>query len=225
MLYAGLVLGLAAGNVVANARGLDAGRIYVSTLLLLIPALIGARLSFVAAHWSVYRREPRRIWRRSEGGMAMLGGLPLAVPSSVPLLAALGVRFGAFWDVATITILVAMVVTRIGCLLNGCCWGRPTSSRWGLVLPDARGEWQRRVPTQVLEAAWAAVVLAVALAAGERLREGAVFAGGLCAYGLGRMVLELLREHTDRRHVLLAEAAPAVSAVCGIGVLWLATRG
>jgi phosphatidylglycerol---prolipoprotein diacylglyceryl transferase len=225
LLYVGVVLGLAAGNVVANAEGLDGVRIYVATLLLLVPALVGARMAFVAAHWPVYRREPRRIWRRSEGGMVMLGGLPLAVPMSLPLLGALDVDFGTFWDVATITMLVAMVFTRLGCLLNGCCAGRPTASRWAVLLPNTRGEWHRRIPTQLLEAGWAGVLLALAVAAQGRLPDGAIFAGALGAYGSGRLILEPLREQPDGRHLLLAEAAPALAVVCGIGAFWLAAKG
>jgi Prolipoprotein diacylglyceryl transferase/Concanavalin A-like lectin/glucanases superfamily len=81
-----------------------------------------------------------RIWRRSEGGMAMYGGLIVTVPLSFPLLRAMQLPFGEFWDAATVTILLGMVFTRIGCLLNGCCAGRPTSAWLGLNLPDHRGE-------------------------------------------------------------------------------------
>ena len=55
-------------------------RALTATLLLLPPALFGARLLFVIAHWPAYRQEPRRMWRASEGGAAMYGGLLVAVP-------------------------------------------------------------------------------------------------------------------------------------------------
>jgi prolipoprotein diacylglyceryltransferase len=225
LLYAGIILGLVAGNVVANSTRLNSGRVYIATLLLLIPALAGARLCFVAAHWHVYRYEPRRIWRRSEGGMAMLGGLPFAVPLSIPLLAALEVPLGAFWDVATVTMLVAMILTRFGCLLNGCCAGRLSTSRWAVILPNGRGEWERRLPTQLLEAAWASVLLIVAVVAqGKMPFEGAIFAASLGGYGLGRLILEVLREHQDGHHLILAEVAPAIAVVSSICFFWLGPR-
>src|SRR5262245_31315504 len=105
MLFAGLTLGILAGQVMAERAALDARRVYTATILLLVPALVGARLLFVASHWPHYRRERRRIWRRSEGGFSMLGGLPPAVALSVPLLGALDIPMGAFWDVAIFTIL------------------------------------------------------------------------------------------------------------------------
>ena len=57
----------------------------VASVALIIPALIGSRLLFVFSHWDIYRRDLSRIWRRSEGGMAMYGGLILTVPLSIPL--------------------------------------------------------------------------------------------------------------------------------------------
>src|SRR5439155_2495456 len=84
MLYVGLVLGLVAGNLAANATGLDGARVYAASVALLPLALVGARLVSVLANWGAYRGRTRRVWRRSEGGQAMYGGL-VAVPVSVPL--------------------------------------------------------------------------------------------------------------------------------------------
>ena len=81
----------------------------------------------------------------------MFGALPLILPLSLPLLVFLKLPLGTFWDVAAISILVGMIFTRIGCLLNGCCGGRRVGGR--------------RLPTQPLEAAFAAVLLAGAIAA------------------------------------------------------------
>jgi phosphatidylglycerol:prolipoprotein diacylglycerol transferase len=218
MLYLGLVTGTLAGAYVAQSAGLDANRFGLAMMLLLIPALIGSRLLFVLMRWDVYAREPRRIWRRSEGGMAMYGGLLLAVPLSTLLIPALGLPFGLFWDTATITILIGMIFTRVGCLLNGCCSGRPTAAWFGLNLPDHRGVWQRRIPTQLLEMGWAAILLAAVLVArGRALFPGAIFCSAVIAYGAGRYFLETLRDDRspDRpvlRALSLALAAGAFAA-------------
>jgi prolipoprotein diacylglyceryltransferase len=199
MLYLGLVFGVVAGNYAANLAALNSARVFVATVLLLIPALIGGRLLFVASRWEVYRREPERIWHRSEGGATMYGGLPFSLLASVPLLSALQVPFGAFWDVATFTILVGMIFGRFGCLLNGCCSGRPTEGRFALYLANHQGAWQRRIPTQLLEAGVAAILLAGAGAFWDRMPfPGALFLYVLASYGLGRFVLEPAREERDQ---------------------------
>ena len=199
MLYVGIVLGIYAQLGAARSLDLDAGRTLAATLLLLTTALLGARLLHVVAHWPVYRADPARILRFAEGGASMYGGVLVAVPLSVLLLPLLGLPFGAFWDTASFTMLVGMIVTRAGCFLNGCCAGRPTASRWGVSLPDYRGVWRRRVPLQALEAAWGLGVLAGACGLWSRRPfGGAVLLFTLGAYGAGRILLEPLRDETDR---------------------------
>jgi len=194
MLYLGLVVGVVAGNVAAHATGIDAFRVFVATLVLIVPALMGARLFHVAFHWQLYRQNSGRIWNRRQGGAAQFGGLALALSFSVPLLSALRLPFGAFWDVATFSILGGMIFGRIGCLLNGCCAGRP-SQAWGMRLPNAMGVWERRVPSQCLEAGWAAVLLVFATAIWRWLPfPGALFLVVAAGYGCGRVVLESTRE-------------------------------
>ena len=197
-LYLGLVVGVAAGNYAAHRAGVDAGAVFVITVLLLIPALAGARLLHVASHWRIYRAAPHRIWNQAEGGAAMYGGLPLAVPLSIPVLGAVGLSFGAFWDVATFTLLVGMAFARVGCLLNGCCSGRPSSGRFALRLANSAGIWDRRLPTQLLEFAWALLLLAGAVALQPVAPfEGSLFLYALGGYGLGRLLLESTRERRD----------------------------
>jgi phosphatidylglycerol:prolipoprotein diacylglycerol transferase len=199
LLYSGLVAGVWAGSHAAAVAGLDRTRAYAAMLLLLVPALGGSRLLFVAVRWRVYRTEPRRIGRWSEGGSSMYGGLLLAFLVSVPLLAALGVPFWTFWDAASVTMLVGMVFARAGCLANGCCAGRETAGVVGLRLADHRGVVRRRIPTQILEALAATAILAACIARWPRRAfEGDVFLFVVAAYGAARLLLEGMREDVER---------------------------
>jgi prolipoprotein diacylglyceryltransferase len=172
-LYLGLVGGIYVAAF-ASPHG-SSSRIAAATVLLLVPALLGARLLFVASHWDLYRHDLRRILDRSEGGMAMYGGLLLAIPLSPLVLHAFGLGFAAFWDAATVTMITGTVLTRIGCFLNGCCTGS-------------------RVPTALLESAGALVLLAAELAFWPHAPfAGAVFLTGLSGYGILRLALEPTR--------------------------------
>lgn len=196
MLYLGLVAGVFAGNIAAHASGLDAFRTFVATILLFLPALAGARLLYVVSHWGAYKHKLGLIWDRNEGGQAQYGGLIVVLPLSVPLLDVLGLPFGAFWDIGGITILVGMILTRFGCLLNGCCAGRPSVKLGSMYLPNSRGVWERRVPTQYLEAAWATALLVSAITIWHRLPfPGALLLFITGGYAVGRLLLESLREH------------------------------
>jgi phosphatidylglycerol:prolipoprotein diacylglycerol transferase len=195
MLYVGLVAAVVAGNLAAHATGLNAFRVYVAMILLTPLALAGARLLHVAADWKSYRRDLQRIWDRNEGGYGMYGGLPLALLASMPLLYLLHLPLGAFWDIGIISILTGMIFARVGCLLNGCCSGRASNVWFSLNLPNHLGVWERRIPSQCLESAWAIALLVSAIALRQRMPfPGALFLAVCCAYAAGRLVLETYRE-------------------------------
>jgi phosphatidylglycerol:prolipoprotein diacylglycerol transferase len=219
MLYVGCTVGVLVGSVLGGTTGIERSRFALAMTVLLVPALAGARLWFVVEHWAVFRREPRRIWRRSDGGAALHGGLLLSVAASVPFLALVGIPFWAFWDAASFTMLIGLVFTRIGCLMNGCCAGRATTGRLGVLLPDGRGVWERRVPTPLLEAGWATLVLAAAaLARAGSPSSGTVFLGVLAAYGAARLVLEPTRATAGSRgsRANLAISALLIAVSCAL---------
>ena len=226
MLYLGLSFGMVAGDFMANRAGLPAARVLVAVILLTVSGLLGARLLFVATHWTVYRREPWRIWQRSEGGAAVQGGLVLAVMVSPPLLTALHLPLGAFWDVATFVMLIWLIFGRVGCLLHGCCSGRPSTGPFTLELPNQIGVWRYRFPTQLLEAAWALILLLGAIGLSRHAPfPGAVFLAAVAAYGMGRIALEPLREHQDRYRGMNIQQGIAAGlitmALISFVLLWL----
>jgi phosphatidylglycerol---prolipoprotein diacylglyceryl transferase len=220
MLYFGFVIGILAGALAAPLEGVTADRFIVAAVVLVIPAMVGSRLLFVALHWNVYRREPARIWNRAEGGMALYGGLVLAMVVSPPLLSGIGISFRAFWDTATFSLLLGTAITRIGCLLNGCCCGRPTSGWLAIRLPNVQGVWRRRIPTQLLEAGFA-LTLFLALLTIKILGifTGPIFPLALAAYGLCRLALEGTREFRDDILPLRLVSAALVVAALAL-ILW-----
>jgi phosphatidylglycerol---prolipoprotein diacylglyceryl transferase len=214
MLYMGLVLALVVADAAARRAGLDARRVVLALLVLIPVALAGARGLAVLLDWRHFRARPSELARMERGGAArmerggaaMYGGLPPALLLSVPLLALLGIPFGAFWDAAAVAILAGMIPTRLGCLTNGCCAGRALRGPFGLRLPNARGEWRRRFPSQLAEAALAAALLALVRAVWGALPfPGAALLVALGGYAAGRCVLDGLRER--RGPVLLGLGA------------------
>ena len=193
MLYLGCVLGIYAGAPVAAHRRLDAATFGLVVVVLLVPAFLGSRLLYVLRHGGAF-------WR-DEGGSALFGGLVLSFAVSVVVVPAAGLAFWPFWDAASVTMLVGLAVTRVGCLMNGCCCGRPTTGRFGMWLPNVAGHWQRRVPTQLLESGLAAVILAgLVLGGGALHADGAVAAAVVSSYCAGRVVIQAMREPLTTRH-------------------------
>jgi phosphatidylglycerol---prolipoprotein diacylglyceryl transferase len=214
MLYLGIVLGIYAELHAATSIGLNREKVLTATLILVTFAMIGARLLHVVSFWNLYRRNLKHILNFSNGGVSSYGVLLVPVPVSVPVLTALGLPFGGFWDVATFTILVSMFMGRGGCFLHGCCSGRPTLSRWGWNLPNHEGVWCRRIPMQVLEVILVLTVLTGATLLWTRLPfQGAIFLYAIVAYGLGRLALESLRAEQDRLRGISVHKAISVGLI------------
>jgi phosphatidylglycerol---prolipoprotein diacylglyceryl transferase len=221
MLYVGLVTGIVAGNAAAHSTGLDAFRVFVATLVLTVPAIVGSRLFYAFTHRELYQGDFRRIWDRRNGGAAMYGGMLGAMLLSIPVLAMLQIPFGEFWDVATFTILVGMIFARVGCLMNGCCAGRPSRSILSLNLPNRSGVWTQRFPTQTLEAAWAAALLLLAVVARKSMPfPGALFLFVASGYACGRLWLESTRERPpDAHRITIHHAISALIIIFAVAAL------
>jgi phosphatidylglycerol:prolipoprotein diacylglycerol transferase len=115
-----------------------------------------------------------------------------------------------------------MGFTRIGCFLNGCCHGRPSNAWFALLLPDHHGNWQRRIPTQLMEMGLAMVLFCAALALRNTAPfPGAIFCSVLAGYGLGRWYLESLREDEaggrDKTAMQATSILLVIAALIGLG--------
>jgi len=60
---------------------------------------------------------------------------------------------GRVLDLGVLALPLAQAIARLGCAAAGCCYGLPTDSWLGVYLPDDRGLWAMRYPTQLLAAA------------------------------------------------------------------------
>jgi phosphatidylglycerol:prolipoprotein diacylglycerol transferase len=87
------------------------------------------------------------------GGSAFMGAL--IVGSIVALLYCRreGLSLGRSLDLGGVAIPLAQAIGRLGCLAAGCCYGKPTDSWLGMYMPDTRGTWMTRYPTQLMSSA------------------------------------------------------------------------
>ena len=92
LLYVGLVCGFYVMYAIAPSVGMPRGPASIATLIMFLPAIVGSRIWFVLDHWATYRHDLHRIWRHSDGGMTLYGGLVLALVLSPVILAPFAVE-------------------------------------------------------------------------------------------------------------------------------------
>ncbi len=213
MLYLGLLAGVLAGAHEARLSGLSPDRFALAILILLALALVGLRALVVLTHHWLFLREVQSTWRRSQLGFGAYAGLIAAMPLSVPVLRVLRLAFAPFWAVAICTLLVTVFFIKAGCLLNGCCCGRATRYWFGLGFADHRGVRRRRVPSQLLEMIFAAMLLAVATFARDlEPFTGAMFLSAIVGLSAVRYILWQRRDDDDGCAIRTTFIARAITA-------------
>ena len=200
---------------------------------LMAAGIVGSRAAYVAANWDFYRAAPLDIVRIDRGGLIFYGGLILASLALVLFARRNRLPVWHLADFAIPGLAIGHALGRIGCFLNGCCYGRPAGDHvcgqlCGVVYPPAAEPGQlfagiALYPVQLIEAlCLLAIWFALLHAYPRRKKDGSVFALYLVLYPPCRFLLEFLRGD-ERLPWLLLDAAQAISvALLLAGILLFA---
>jgi phosphatidylglycerol:prolipoprotein diacylglycerol transferase len=118
-----------------RARGLPEDRLSTLSLWLLVLAIVGGRLLFVMTHWDEYKGDPIGIFRLWEGGLMLYGGYVLAILGGILYVRHVKMPVWRVGDAAAPAMALGIGIGRLGCFLNGCCYGLPTKLPWGIQFP------------------------------------------------------------------------------------------
>lgn len=162
-------------------------------IVMLLGGLIGARLFYVLMNIGYYIANPLEIINLTKGGLVWYGGFLLGILVGILFVKKNNI---SFWDGADLFapfIALAQSIGRIGCFLNGCCYGKlaPDNYLLGVIFPH---ESVSRHPTQIYESV-ALLILFLVLRRwqGSRHFKGEIFLVYAILYSLSRFLLESLR--------------------------------
>jgi len=170
----------------------------VGLLAVAVPVgLLVARLAHVIDFWDYYSSHPGEMIGLE--GLAMFGGVLGAALGVWIYCRFQGVPFAPLVDMAAPGIVLAQAVGRVGCTLNGCCGGKPTSMPWGFIYTNPASEASYPGvavhPTQVYEILWCLIVFAFLFwVLRERLKpHGSLFIAYLALYSTGALIIRFFR--------------------------------
>jgi len=134
MIALAFVVGILFAMREAKRCGEDPERILDISLYVIIGALIGGRLGYVIFHLDYYSKNPLKIFYFRQGGLAFLGGFILAYIFGLWYVKRSKLSFWKYTDIVAPSIALGLGIGRIGCFLNGCCFG-VVSEKYGIKFP------------------------------------------------------------------------------------------
>ena len=188
--------------------GLEAEVILDLVFGVLVSSLVGVRLLFILTHLGDFHPWYRAfyIW---DGGLTLYGGILLSMVVIWVMTRRRGIPFLVIADIFSPGVILGIGITRIGCFLAGCCFGRPTDCACAVTFPhDApvtRIFGHVPVHPSQLYASLAGFVIFGLILLMERWSpvRGATFGRFLALYGVSRFVVDFSRYYEPEQVMML----------------------
>ncbi len=216
MMFIGFSTGTFLASLRARREGLPADVIWDLATWLFIPGLIGARSYYLIQHGDrVFVGKPSLEWlisalNLSQGGLVLYGGLIGGAMGYFTFCFVRRIRPLALADIIVPSVFIGIGFGRIGCFLNGCCYGAISSVPWAVRFPSSSATFgamlERKLvdadatctpplhPTQIYSSIDGFLIAAITTwYFGHRRRNGEVLAVALMIYPITRFCLEMLR--------------------------------
>lgn len=118
-------------NITPDPRLITNGALYS-----LIAGVAGARLFYVVHHLDQFQGRAFSVLAIWQGGLELLGGVLLTVPVIIIYLRRHKLPVRRYLDILAVGLMLALAFGRIGCFLNGCCFGKPAELCWAIRFPS-----------------------------------------------------------------------------------------
>jgi phosphatidylglycerol:prolipoprotein diacylglycerol transferase len=218
----------------ARREKLDPDVVQELAVWLMTGGFVGARLFFIVQHpetvrsvWDVFK-----VW---QGGLVFYGCIVGGLAGSLLYWARHPFPFRPMADAVAPALALGAALGRVGCLLNGCCFGGPSDLPWAIRFPPGSIPWLRQVagglipdsataslpihPTQVYSAIDGLVLLALLSAYyPRRRRDGEVMALLMVTYPVTRFLIEGVRgdEGAFLAGLTMSQGISVLVFVCGL---------
>ncbi len=221
----------------AKRVGENPERILDISLYVILGALIGGRLGYVIFYLDYYLKDPIKIFYFRQGGLAFLGGFILAFILGSWYVKRNKLSFWKYTDIAAPSIAIGLGIARIGCFLNGCCFGL-VSEKYGLKFPSlnmppvylqqlkdgliASGSSHTLpvIPTQLYSSLYAFLIFFVLLGIKKYKKyDGYLFLNFLVLYSISRFTIEFFRFYENNFiifNLTVTQAICIIIAFCSL---------
>ena len=217
----GFGTGIAFAAWLGRRRGLDPNVLLDLGLLAMVSAILGSRIFYYVLEYDTHFAH--RSWKAFffiwEGGLSIIGGVVGALITCTLYVRVRRLAGLAYADAAAVVIPLGEMFGRIGCYMNGCCWGAPVaedgfvattlgglcrfppgspafrqhSEELGLITADALSSFPVH-PSQLYTSMTAITLFSILLCVHRFKRREGIVMGTFCVlFPIGRICIEFFR--------------------------------
>jgi phosphatidylglycerol:prolipoprotein diacylglycerol transferase len=198
------------------------------SILVLIFGIICARILYVLLNLSAYLPHPQEILYLWAGGLSFHGGVIGGVLAGVLYARKKKIKFWELADLFAPALPLGYAIARIGCFLNGCCYGLPTHLPWAVRFYSQDIPGALTVPSHPVQlydaAANILLFFIIGRLKGKEHTSGVLFLQYLVGYSFIRILAEILRRGVTARTVLglpITEAQVASAILIIFGIIFI----
>ncbi|MHC4791462.1 MAG: prolipoprotein diacylglyceryl transferase, partial [Planctomycetota bacterium] len=201
-----LTIAFLAGTILAVRRakryGIQPREVIKLVNIIIIASIVGSRILFVLENLKVYSENLLSILFIWQGGFSYNGALFLSLVCTFLWLRRKKISVGKMLDVLAPAIALGFFFVRIGCFLNGCCFGTPTEMSWGVIFPPSSpaGQVYENIkihPTQLYSSFSGLISFFLLLRLEKKIQfaevSGLLFLSFLTLSALWRFIIEFFR--------------------------------
>jgi phosphatidylglycerol:prolipoprotein diacylglycerol transferase len=173
MMALAFIVGIIVARRRAKAAGIDPDTIIDLAFFVILASIAGARALHVIVQWEFYRGDLLSILRLWEGGLAQYGGIAVGVVTGILFFVRRRIDPWLGADTVAPSIALGVAIGRMGCFLNGCCYGKACDLPWAVTFraDSVAGHLIHDTPvhpTQIYESLASLIIFFVLLAVDRR---------------------------------------------------------
>jgi phosphatidylglycerol:prolipoprotein diacylglycerol transferase len=182
---------------VGKTQGIQPERVMDMGFITILCAIVGSRLMYAIVNFSYYKNHLMDIFRIWQGGLIFSGGLITVFLAMGWYLKRHHLSFWKTGDLWAPSIAIGQSIGRIGCFMAGCCHGKPTEMKWGVVFTHPHSLAPSNIPlhpTQ-LYASFSGLIIFLVLMVlhAKKQFEGQVILWFLILHSTARLLIERFR--------------------------------
>jgi phosphatidylglycerol---prolipoprotein diacylglyceryl transferase len=178
----------------AKQQNIDAETIFNFCFAVFVSGVVGARVFYVLQNLGYYFKTPLEIIMLQHGGLSWFGGLMLGSITGIIYLKKKKLPVYRTLDFLIPYVALAQAIGRIGCLLNGCCFGKESETA-GIYFEAHKAVL---IPTQIYSSlGLLAIYLVLRFMQNKPRPKGEIFFTYLLLYSIKRFTIEFWRADNE----------------------------